>query len=424
MNTAAGTRRRSVTDADTMRSAAAVWPLFAALALLMMGNGLLGTLLGIRAESAGFATVVIGVVMAGYYLGFLFGSRFAPVIVARVGHIRVFSGLASLASAATLVHLIEVEPLPWWAMRVVYGFCQAGMYVTAESWLNERATNANRGRILSIYMVVVMGGAGIGQLLLLAGDPAGFRLFLVVSVLVSLAVVPIALAVTTAPSIEVPKAVRLRAVLKSAPLGVVGALGTGVAVGALLGMGAVYGTAVGMSPERVAVFIAAAILGAVALQWPIGALSDRISRRQTIFWVTVAATTIAVGGVFIDPGSAAILGVSFGLGTLIFPMYSLSLSHINDRLPVGSALGVSALVVFVNGLGAIAGPLLAAGLIEAIGNDGFWWSIAAPNAVIAAYALYRMVLHRDVPEPLKRAYAPIPARASAFVALLTRNNRR
>ena len=123
-------------DAAAMRSAVAVWPLFMALALLMVGNGLLGTLLGIRAELAGFATAVTGVVMAGYYVGFLFGSRLAPIIVSRVGHIRVFSGLASLASAATLVHLIEVEPLAWWAMRVVYGFCQAGMYVTAESWLD------------------------------------------------------------------------------------------------------------------------------------------------------------------------------------------------------------------------------------------------------------------------------------------------
>ncbi len=411
-------------DADTMRMAAGVWALFLALALMMAGNGLLVTLLGVRAELEGFAILVTGVVMAFYYVGFLFGSRIAPVVVSRVGHIRVFSGLASLASAAALIHIAFVSPVSWSAMRLVFGFCQAGLYVVAESWLNERATNQTRGRILSLYMVTLMGGLLGGQLLLGLGDPAGFRLFLLVSALVSLAVVPVALSKSPTPSFELPPPLRLRDLAKVAPLGMFGGAGTGVAAGAFFGMGAVYGTAVGMSPERVALFMSAAVLGSIGLQWPIGAASDRISRRQAIFWVAVGAGALAAVALAIEPTSNGMLALMVGFGGLMFPMYSLCLAHLNDRLPAGNAVGISSVFVFTSGLGAIAGPLAAAVAIEVIGDAGFWWTLVAAHTFIGGFALYRMVVRRDIPDVLQRAYAPIPARASALVGLLTGNGRR
>ncbi len=411
-------------DADTVRIAASVWGLFLAIVLMMAGNGLLVTLLGVRSELEGFPTLVTGAIMAFYYVGFLFGSRFAPVVVAGVGHIRVFSGLASLASAAALIHVAFVNPVSWGAMRLLYGFCQAGLYVVAESWLNDRATNATRGRILSLYMVTLMGGIFSGQLLLSIGDPSGFRMFLLASALVSLAVVPVALAASKTPSFELPPALRVRAVAKAAPLGVFGGLWAGVASGAFFGMGAVYATAVGMRTQRVALFMAVAILGSILFQWPIGAASDRISRRQAIFWVAAAATVAAAVALVVSPPSNALLVVTFGFGGLTFPLYSLCLAHINDRLPSGNAVAISSAFVFLTGLGAISGPLVAAAAIEALGDDGFWWSLIAAHALIAGFALYRMIVRRDVPEVLQRAYAPIPARASAVVALLTRNGRR
>ncbi len=411
-------------DADTMRIAASVWPLFVALALMMAGNGLLVTLLGVRSELEGFATVAIGTIMAFYYVGFLFGSRITPLVVSQVGHVRVFSGLASLASAAALIHVAFVNEVSWSAMRLLYGFCQAGLYVVAESWLNERATNETRGRMLSFYMVTLMGGIFTGQLLLGVGDPGGFRLFLLVSALVSLAVVPVALSVSPTPSFELPPRLRVREVLGAAPLGVFGGVLIGVANGAFFGMGAVYATAVGLRPERVAVFMSAAVLGSILFQWPIGAASDRISRRQAIFWVAAGAGALALVALAVDPQSNLMLGVVFLFGGLTFPLYSLGLAHLNDRLPVGNAVALSSLYVFLTGLGAIAGPLLAAVAIEVADVDGFWWSVAAAHIVIAAYALYRMIVRRDVPDVLKRAYAPIPARASALVGLLTGNGRR
>ncbi len=409
---------------DTVRIAASVWTLFLAIAFMMAGNGLLVTLLGVRAELEGFATVVTGAVMASYYVGFLFGSRLAPVVVSQVGHIRVFSGLASLASAAALIHVAFVNPVSWSAMRLLYGFCQAGLYVVAESWLNERATNATRGRILSLYMVTLMGGIFAGQLLLGIGDPQGFRMFLLVSALVSLAVVPVALAASTTPSFALPPTLRVREVAQVAPLGVFGGLSAGVASGAFFGMGAVYATAVGMRPARVALFMAVAVLGSILFQWPIGAGSDRISRRQAIFWVAAAATAAAAVALALSPTSNLMLALMFVFGGLTFPLYSLCLAHINDRLPAGNAVAVSAAFVFLTGLGAISGPLVAALAIEALGVDGFWWSLIVAHAAIAGFAVYRMVVRRDVPEVLQRAYAPIPARASALVGLLTGNGRR
>ncbi len=414
----------SAPPSDTVRIAASVWTLFLAIAFMMAGNGLLVTLLGVRAELEGFATVVTGAVMASYYVGFLFGSRLAPVVVSQVGHIRVFSGLASLASAAALIHVAFVNPVSWSAMRLLYGFCQAGLYVVAESWLNERATNATRGRILSLYMVTLMGGIFAGQLLLGIGDPQGFRMFLLVSALVSLAVVPVALAASTTPSFALPPTLRVREVAQVAPLGVFGGLWAGVASGAFFGMGAVYATAVGMRPARVALFMAVAVLGSILFQWPIGAGSDRISRRQAIFWVAAAATAAAAVALALSPTSNLMLALMFVFGGLTFPLYSLCLAHINDRLPAGNAVAVSAAFVFLTGLGAISGPLVAALAIEALGVDGFWWSLIVAHAAIAGFAVYRMVVRRDVPEVLQRAYAPIPARASALVGLLTGNGRR
>ena len=221
----------------------------------MLGNGLLGTLLGIRAETAGFQTTVTGLVMGAYFAGFLAGSQLAPRFLDSVGHIRVFAGLASLASTAALIHALAVNPPLWAGMRLLSGFCMAGLYVVAESWLNDEATNENRGRLLSAYMVVMMGGIAASQLLIGVADTESFTLFVLSSVLVSMAIVPIALSASRAPDFTFRVTLRFREVWNVAPLGIVGGAVTGMANGALVGVGPVYATIVGMSPERVAIFI-------------------------------------------------------------------------------------------------------------------------------------------------------------------------
>ncbi|MFP3915476.1 MAG: MFS transporter, partial [Actinomycetota bacterium] len=217
------------------RQALTVWPLFLAVGLLMLGNGLQGSLIGLRGDLEGFATPTVGVVMSGYYLGFLAASVITPKIVSRVGHVRVYAGLASLASTSTLAHLLVIEPAAWFLFRIVTGSCLAGLYIVAESWLNGATTHRTRGRILAIYMVVVTTGLACGQLLLTAADPGGFILFVLASLLVSLAVVPVSLVSFPAPAIPGFERIPYRAILRAAPIGLVGALVTGAANGAVLG---------------------------------------------------------------------------------------------------------------------------------------------------------------------------------------------
>ena len=228
---------------------ASAWALFLGMGLLMLGNGLQASLLGIRAGAEGFGTGATGLVMTCYYLGFLAGSILTPKVVKNVGHVRVFSALASLASVAALVHSVFLDPFTWGAMRFVTGFAYAGLYVVAESWLNDRATNETRGSLLSVYMVVLFGGLAGGQLLLNVADPGGFLLFVLASVLVSLALVPISLTAGPAPEFDAPTPVGLLELYRVSPLGVAGAMGTGLAHGVLFGMGAVYGCLLYTSPS-------------------------------------------------------------------------------------------------------------------------------------------------------------------------------
>lgn len=402
---------------DAIRSA---WGLFAAVLFLMLGNGLLGTLLGIRAELEGFATAVTGVIMASYYLGFLVGSQYAPVALVQVGHVRVFAALASLASSATLVHIVFVSPGTWAVMRFIVGFCMAGLYVVAESWINDRATNATRGRLLSVYMVVMMGGIAAGQLLLDLSDPGSFELFVFASVLVSLAVVPISLSARPTPIIEALPKVRRREFWKIAPLGLIGGLGAGVAHGALLGMGPVYAASVGMSVSRIGIFMGLAFVGAVFFQIPIGTWSDKVPRERAVLAVTVVAAATSAIAVTVDANSVVLLAMMFVFGGLSFPLYSVSLSYINDVTPEGQTVAASSVYLFHSGLGAIAGPLFAAWLITAFGPVGYWWSLTIAHGAIGVYAFYRSLVGRDLPTRLQKAYAPYPARASAMIAQLTK----
>jgi MFS family permease len=246
------------------------WALLVGIALLMIGTGLQGSLLGLRASLEGFGTATTGVVMSSYYLGYLLGSTRAVQLVATVGHIRVFAAFASIASSSVLLHALFLEPVGWVVLRVASGFCMAGLFVVAESWLNDTATNETRGSLLSLYMVVVSGGMGVGQLLLNVSPADGFVLFIVTSVLMSLALVPAALSVRAAPRMLQPARVSLRAVFTAAPLGVVGVLFAGAASGALFGMGVIYAQLVGLTLGQTSAFMLVAILGGAVLQGPIG----------------------------------------------------------------------------------------------------------------------------------------------------------
>ena len=392
-----------------------VMPLFAGLALLMIGNGLLSSLLGIRSDLEGFNTVVIGVVMSMYYVGFLVGSLTVPRWLMTVGHIRVFAGLTSLVAASALSYSLLIEPIAWGILRFVVGLCMSGLYVTIESWLNQRATNETRGRLLSVYMLVVTFGLGLGQLLLGLGDPAGFTLFILVGILVSLAVVPVAMIRIPTPSDIIPVELSLRSLVATAPLGVLAVLVAGAAGGAVLGIGAVYATQIGMTPGQVGVFMAFSILGGAVTQYPLGRLSDRIPRRRVILGVAVAATAAGIAGAVVDPGSAWQFVVVAVYGGLAFPLYALAVSHVNDVMPENQLVAVAAGIVFVFGVGSVLGPIVVSVLMAVLGSAGYFWGLAAFFVPLGIYALVRIVF---IARPIQRRFISLPPRSSTAAALL------
>jgi MFS family permease len=385
---------------------AAVWALLLGAALIMTGNGLLGTLLGVRAELEGFPKTVTGLVMSCYYIGFLAGSLLVPRAVQRVGHIRVFAALASLVAAAALVHALFVNPPVWGLMRMVTGFSYAGLYVVGESWLNDRSSNENRGQLLSVYMVIQFAGVTLGQLLLNAADPAGFELFSMVAILLALAVPTMLLTASRAPSFEAPAPMRLKQLFRISPLGVLGCFGVGLAHSAFFGMGAVYAKSTGLSVSQVAYFMTAAIIGGVAAQWPVGHLSDRVDRRSIIVVASLLAAAASLAAVLLPAGHPwALLGLVCVLGAATLPLYSLVVAHTNDFLKPAEMVGASSSLMLTFGLGAVAGPAIAGAAMTAIGPVGFFVYLVAAHAVIALIALYRMT--RRAAPPTQAACQPV-----------------
>ena len=404
--------------------AAATWALFVGLALVMIGNGLNGSLLGVRSDAAGFGLGVTGVIMAAYFAGFLVGTVYAESALRTVGHIRVFAALASMASTVVLVQAISVQPLTWVVTRFLFGACIAGLYVVVESWLNDLATNATRGRILSVYMIVTMGGVAVGQLLLTVEDTSGFTLFIVVSVLVSLSLVPITLSASSAPPIATPEPIGLRALAPRIPTGLISSFFSGAGAGALIGMGAVYAALVGMSTAQISLFLAAPMIGAIVFQWPIGWLSDKLPRRGVLFGVGVAASVTPLLALAVPVDSTIATLAMFLMGGAMFPFYSLTIAYSNDWLKAEEILGASGTLVRVNGTGAIVGPLLVAGLMAGIGPRLFFWTITGIFSCASAYILFRIVSKDALPQERQRRWAPIPARASAGAANLILRRRR
>ena len=402
-----------------LRSAAASWTLFFGLLLIMAGNGLQVVLLGTEAKEAGFSNLTTGFVMAGYFLGIFCGSLLVPKLLNNVGHVRVFGAMSALASAAVLVIAALELPYVWALMRLLTGFSFAGMYIVCESWLNDKSTNETRGQMLSLYMIVSMGGMAIGQMMISAGGKDSIILFLLASVMVSIAVVPILLTAGSAPSFEEPERMSIRRLVQVSPLAVIGLGLNGVAVSMVFGMGAVYGLSIGMDTGEVGYFMTAPIVGGMLLQFPIGRLSDTFDRRLVILGVA------AMGGV--AAGFATLFGrTEFALllicmviyGGSLFPLYSLCIAHGNDFLTPSQMVAAASGLVMVNGAGAVFGSPLAAGVIEVFGVGSFFPVIAGLQCLIVAVVLFRMTRRAAVPNEAQGTFVAIPETSSAVVATL------
>ncbi|GGO25478.1 MFS transporter [Gemmobacter aquaticus] len=369
---------------------ASTWPLLMGVMLLMVGNGMQGSLLGIRGAIEGFRTVEISIVISSYFVGFLAGSLMVPGMIRRVGHVRVFSALGSVISAGLVLYPVAPEWFLWSVLRVVIGFSFCGVYITAESWLNQLSTNETRGQALSAYMIVQMIGIITAQFLLNVANPDGFVLFVIPSVLVSLAFIPILLTDIPTPKFESTKRLGFRALWRISPLGCVGMLLTGGVFAAMFGMASVWGAQVGLSVRQISIFVGAMYVGGLLLQYPIGWLSDRNDRRRLILWLSAFAGVVMLLAGLVDLPFALNLAVAMVLGGITNPLYSLLIAYTNDFLARDEMAAASSGMLFLNGLGAIVGPLVTGWIMTQIGPGGFFLFIAANFAGLAAYALWRM----------------------------------
>ena len=388
------------------------WALLFGVMLLQVGNGLQGTLLGIRGAIEGFDANSMSLVMSAYFVGFLAGSNWTPKLIRRVGHVRVFAALASLISVAFILYAAAPNVWAWIAMRFLVGFCFSGVYVVAESWLNDAASNETRGQALSLYMIGQLTGITAAQGILNLADPGGYTLFVVMSVLVSVSFAPILLSTGRTPAFETAKPMTLRQLFDASPLGCVGTFFLGGIFAALFGMAAVFGTEKGLSVAEISVFVASIYVGGLLFQYPIGWLSDRMDRRVLIFGATFAGTVVALGAGVVSDAVPVIVAVGFLIGGFANPLYALLIAYTNDFLETSDMASASGRLIFINGLGAMTGPILIGLLMTRFGADAYFVYIGVLFGVIALYALFRMG-QRSAPSVQETApYAPVLPQAS------------
>ncbi len=382
------------------------WALLFGMFLLMLGNGLQGTLLGVRGSIEGMSPQTMSWVMTGYFVGFLFGSQLTPNMIRRVGHVRVFAALGSLVSACLILYAAWTNPYFWFLLRIIVGFCFSGIYVVAESWLNDSSSNETRGQTLSAYLIVQMMGIVLAQAVLNFADPSGYMLFIIISVVVSLSFAPILLSVSPAPQFQTSKRMTLSQLWSISPLGVVGQFFLGAIFAALFGMASVYGTERGLTVKDISLFVAAIYFGGMILQYPIGWVSDRMDRRVLIFIVCSIGTFFSFAANLSD-SYIWLLIVAFIIGGVSNPLYSLYIAYTNDYLEHDDMASASGGLIFLTGIGAIFGPSIVGWLLDAYGAASYFWFIGSVMAIMGSYALYRMTQTSSTAVEDTNAYAPI-----------------
>lgn len=396
---------------DTIRN---TWPLFFGLTMMMIANGLQGTLLGVRASIEHFSVISTGFIMSAYYVGFFIGSYYIPKMVASVGHIRVFAGLASMASTTVLLHGVIVDPTAWMLIRVFTGFSYAGLFLVVESWLNDAATNDTRGKILGMYLVVTYVGMIIGQALLNLASPSDIQLFVMVSILVSLALLPISLVRRPAPDFSVSEPIKISTIWKRSPLGIFGVTLTGFVSACLFSIGPVFAHEIGLSTASISGFMSAFLLGCVICQMPVAQISDRMDRRKMIIALALASAFFSVFLFFVGSYDRWILFTVMGfLGGASLPIYGQCISHVNDHLTPRQFVAASGTMLLMNGAGAVLGPILVTMMMKMFGVNGFVAVLVLGFSAIAVFGIYRSFRAKPVPLDEQSDTILMPARGSA-----------
>lgn len=387
---------------------APVASLLISVAILLLGNGLQGTLLPVRAQLEDFSSVEIGILGSAYFLGFAIGCLLAPLAVRRVGHIRAFAAMVSIASTLSLLHALTLVPELWWFFRALTGFCFAGLYMIIESWLMEKSTNQTRGFVFSAYTVITLTVITLGQMMIAADNPRNFALFAISSILVSLAAVPIALSTAVAP--EPPKAVRIRPshLFKISPVGVLGCFAIGLTNGSFWSLGTVFAQREAGDVTSVALFMSLTVIAGAVGQWPIGVVSDRVDRRKVIVAAGIGAATAGTALVIAAnfwASNLVIFVLAGSFGFFAFPLYSLCAAHTNDHVEADGFVEAASGLLLVFSAGAVVGPIIASMLMKAQGVPALFGFTAVVHVSLAIYALYRTHRREAVPTEDRGTFA-------------------
>ena len=398
------------------------WALFIGIGVMMIAHGLQMQIMGIRSVLEDFSVFTTGIFMSGYYVGYFRGSKTTPNFVSKVGHIRVFAAFASLASLSALVAVVYVNPLMWTISRFITGISLVSCYVVTESWLNDRATNKNRGQLLSAYMMVIYFGLALGMLLLNISKPEAYEPFILVSVLLSVALVPILLTKRPAPKFKKIETISILELYKISPLGSLSSFFTGIIHAAFFSLISVYATIAKFTLFETSILLFVATIAGVLGQGPIGYFSDIFDRRRVIVITTFGSSLLALIAILTsnDPIQniyymdefafrKIIFFIAVGLYTsLCLPLFSLNLAHTNDFVPKSKFVAAGGGLQLIFGVGAISGPILCAIFMEWFGLNGLFVFLIIAHSIIGVFGLYRMKVRSTVENP-ESTFTPIPA---------------
>ncbi|WP_417671045.1 MFS transporter [Roseibium sp.] len=384
--------------------------LLAGSALLLLAGGLHGLLLPVRGLAEGFSDASLGLLGAGWAFGFMAGCLAVPMIVQRVGHIRSFGVLASLAAITVLLNLIFMQPAVWVVLRAISGFCFAGAAMIVESWLNERATNETRGRIFGIYTMINLAATTVGQMLLTLGDPSGYVFFVLGSIIYSLSLLPTALSTAASPTPLTQARLDPKLLWKNSPIAVVAIFLVGISNGAFGTLGAVYGRRIGLEVSDIAIMMSLALLVGALVQIPVGFLSDRLDRRL----VLVAMALIAMGigsSLSLIGGLTPLVTIALiaAFGGMVYSMYPVIVAHASDHADPGDFLKTSGGLLLIFGVGTMIGPLAAAGLMSATHPGALFQVTATAHFIMMIFALWRMTQRAPVENEDKADFVPVIA---------------
>jgi MFS family permease len=397
------------------------WALFSGYAILITAHGFQGNLLQVRSVIEDFSFITTGIIMSGYYLGYFVGASMIPNLVSKVGHIRVFAAFASMASLSILIHATFVNPIIWTFGRFLTGVSIIGVYIVTESWLNDRATNRNRGGVLSIYMFITFTGLGIGTLLLNFNKPEQYEPFILTSLLFSIALIPILLTKRAAPKFKKISFMKIKQLYKISPLGTFSMLCTGLIHSAIFGYGAVYASTLNFTIFEISLFLFLITIAGAIFQFPIGYYSDRHDRRIIIIACTIFSTIFCIAAAMSSDVSLQNMYLASSIGSdkimffifIIFyagfalPMFTLNLAYVNDFIEKEKFVAAGAGLQIIFGIGAMGGPFLCSIFMNFYGANGFFIFLGIFHLLIGLFGMYR-ITKREYEDNPDSTFTPLP----------------